>query len=169
MGRKMKRLLWKHTHLAGLRIHQVLNPCQLRSRGVWQHWVSACLCFQWNPCRFPCLQYVALFSTPIFVLVLASRGKLVKVCTDGSWHTNELWTLAQRDGILLEGRGCALENNFIFWYFLTFLGQCRDPYWDTERATMIEGQNHAVNYVSSIRWNMPKHDVKTVKISCGNS
>ena len=57
--------------------------------------LGVCLfCFQWNPCRFPCLQYVALFSTPISVLGLASRGKLVKVCTDGSWHTNELWTLA---------------------------------------------------------------------------
>ena len=41
----MKRLLWKHTHLAGLRIRQVLNPCPLHSRGVWQHWVSACFVF----------------------------------------------------------------------------------------------------------------------------
>lgn len=42
MGGKKKRVLWKHTHLARLRIHQVLNLHHLHCGGV-RGALSVCL------------------------------------------------------------------------------------------------------------------------------
>lgn len=72
----------------GYEFYQVLNPQQPRSRGV----AASCLpvyAFSGICAVFHAYNMWLSFSTPISVLVLASRGKLVKVCTDGSWHMNE--------------------------------------------------------------------------------
>lgn len=130
-------------------------------------------CFQWNLHHFPGLQYVALFSTHISVLVLASRGKLLRSVY--WWVLAYEWALdlGLKRCILFGERRCEQRSrNMCPWTELSYdlswyvFGQYRDSCWDKEKATTTEGQSLATKCVSSTRWNMT---VKTFKISCGNS